>query len=284
MKKRIWSGACVVGILALLLLLSEYVVFPIGLAAFAMIAVFEMMRVMGVHKKLAVAAPVYLFTPVFPILAFFIDAEKPESRMQFILIMAAAVFVFMMLFMAISVFSKGKLPFSKSAEVFVGIIYITVSFTSLVVVRYVNDYGYLFLILAFLIPWISDVFAFLIGSAMGKHKLIPEVSPKKSVEGAVAGVLFTVIFCLLYGFIVSLILKNIAVNYIALAVYGLILAVVSQLGDLIASVIKREHGAKDYGKLFPGHGGVMDRFDSVLAISTILLILCLVFPPFEVVV
>lgn len=280
MKKRIWSGACVVGILALLLLLSEYVVFPIGLAIFALIAVFEMMRVMGVHKKLAIAVPTYLFTPVFPILAFFIDSEKPESRMQFILIMAAAVFVFMMLFMAISVFSKGKIPFSKSAEVFVAITYIIVSFTSLVVVRYVNDYGYLFLILAFLIPWISDVFAFLIGSAMGKHKLIPEVSPKKSVEGAVAGVLFTVLFCLLYGFLVSLILKNIEANYIALAVYGFILAIVSQLGDLIASVIKREHGAKDYGKLFPGHGGVMDRFDSVLSITTLLMAVCIVFPPF----
>ena len=70
------------------------------------------------------------------------------------------------------------------------------------------------------------------------------------------------------------------VNYVTLGLIGAILSVVSQLGDLIASLIKREYGVKDYGNIFPGHGGVMDRFDSVLAVSTILLIICLVVPPF----
>lgn len=280
MKKRVISGALIVGILLTLLFLSEYIVFSIGLAALAVIAVFEMLRVMGVHKKIALALPAYLLSSAFPILAFFV---KDENRLHSILIMAACFFIYMLWLMGVSVFSKGKISFSKIGEVFTAITYISVSFTSLAIVRYISEYGYLFIFLAFLIPWICDVFAFLIGCKFGKHKLIPEVSPKKSVEGAVAGIAFTVIFCLIFGFASSLVFKEVVPNYIALVVYGLILSVVSQLGDLVASVIKRQYGAKDYGKIFPGHGGVMDRFDSVLGISTILLILCLVWPPFTVV-
>ena len=280
MKKRVIFGALIVGIMILLLVLSEYVVFSIGLAALAVIAVFEMLRVMGVHKKPALAVPAYLLAAALPITAFFV---KEEWRLYFILIMAACFFIYMLWLMAVSVFSKGKIPFSKAGEVFCAITYISVSFTSLTLVRYTSEYGYLFVFLAFLIPWVCDVFAFLIGSKLGKHKLIPEVSPKKSVEGAVAGIIFTAIFCLLFGLVVDLVFEAVIVNYIALAVYGLILSVVSQLGDLIASVIKRQYGAKDYGKILPGHGGIMDRFDSVLGISTILLILCLVWPPLTVV-
>ena len=79
------------------------------------------------------------------------------------------------------------------------------------------------------------------------------------------------------------IIDNMQVNYIFLAICGVVLPIVSQLGDLIASLIKREYGVKDYGKIFPGDGGVMDRFDSVVAVSTILLILCISFPPFAII-
>ncbi len=280
MLKRTMSGAAIVGILLLLLLFSDYIVYSVGLAVLATIAVYEMLRVMGAHKKLGIAIPSLILTPIFPILSF---AFKDENRLQLILILAAAAFCYMLLLMSISVFSKGKIPFSKSAEVFCAVTYIMVSFTSLVLLRYVNDYGYLFFIMVFLITWISDVFAYLIGSKMGKHKLIPEVSPKKSVEGAVAGVVFAALFCLLFGLGVDYFVKEIQVNYLVLGAMGVILSIVSQIGDLIASVIKREHGAKDYGKILPGHGGIMDRFDSVLAISTIMLIICLTFPPFTVV-
>lgn len=280
MLKRTMSGAAIVGVLLLLLLFSDYIVYSVGLAVLATIAVYEMLRVMGAHKKLGIAIPSLILTPIFPILSF---AFKDENRLQLILILAATAFCYMLLLMSISVFSKGKIPFSKSAEVFCAVIYIIVSFTSLVLLRYVNDYGYLFFVMVFLITWISDVFAYLIGSKMGKHKLIPEVSPKKSVEGAVAGVVFAALFCLLFGLGVDYFVKEIQVNYLVIGAMGVILSIVSQLGDLIASVIKREHGAKDYGKILPGHGGIMDRFDSVLAISTIMLIICLTFPPFTVV-
>jgi phosphatidate cytidylyltransferase len=121
--------------------------------------------------------------------------------------------------------------------------------------------------------------AYVVGSLIGKHKLIPEISPKKTVEGAIGGVVGAIIAFLLFGLILDLAVEGMEVRYLVLAIYAAILAVVSQLGDLIASLIKREHGVKDYGNLLPGHGGIMDRFDSILAVSTILLILCLVVPP-----
>lgn len=252
--------------------------YPVVLSAVAVIAVFEILRVMGAHKMLALSIPAYILAAAFPTLAYFV---KPQFVIHYLIILAAAMFVYMIWLMGASVFSKGKIPYSKISEVFISVIYVSISVTSMSLIRYFNrDFGIFFVILVFLIPWMSDTFAYLVGSVMGKHKLIPEVSPKKTVEGAIGGAVFSAIVCLIYGIGLDLIFKEIKVNYLILFAFGAILAVVSQLGDLVASLIKREYGVKDYGKIFPGHGGIMDRFDSVLAVSTILMILCIIFPPF----
>lgn len=262
----------------LLVIFSGFIVYPIALAVLAVIAIFEILRVMGAHKTLALSVPAYLIASAFPILAYFV---KTDSVLHFLLALAACVFVCLMWLMGVSVFSKGKIPFSKIAEVFSAVTYVAVSFTSLSLLRYLdNSFGVFCVVLVFLISWACDVFAFAVGSLIGKHKLIPEVSPKKTVEGAIGGIVFSALFCLLYGLGLDLIIENIEVNYLYLFLFGAILSVVSQLGDLVASLIKREYGVKDYGKIFPGHGGIMDRFDSVLAVSTILLILSIVLPPF----
>ena len=278
MKQRILTSVAIVAIMLLLAILSGTIVYPIGLAVLAVIAVFEILRVMGAHKKFALSIPAYLFAAAFPIIAYFV---KHEYMIYFLLALAAAVFVYMLWLMAISVFSKGKVAFSKISEVFMAVTYVSVSFSSLTILRYYDkNYGLLMVILAFVIPWICDVFAYFCGYLFGKHKLIPEVSPKKTVEGAIGGVVFSAIACAVYGLGVDLIIEGVKVNYLILLLFGAVLSVVSQLGDLVASLIKRKYGAKDYGRIFPGHGGIMDRFDSVLAVSTILLILCILVPPF----
>ena len=104
----------------------------------------------------------------------------------------------------------------------------------------------------------TDTFAYFTGLALGKHKLCPHLSPKKSVEGAVGGVIGSVILCSIYGYLV---MPEEMVMCIAIGVLG---SVVAQLGDLSASAFKRQMGIKDYGNLIPGHGGILDRFDSVL--------------------
>lgn len=278
MKNRVLTSVALIILMLLAVVFSGYIVYPLVLAAFAVIAVFEILRVIGVHKKPAISILAYIFAPAMPILAFFVKGDKV---IYFLLMVAATMFVYLMWLMGVSVFSKGKIPFSKTAETFTAVVYVSVSFTSLSLMRYLDrDYGIFYVGLVFIISWACDVFAFAVGSLIGKHKLIPEVSPKKTVEGAIGGIVFSSLACLLFGLVINLAISDIKVNYLVLFIFGAILSVVSQLGDLIASLIKREYGIKDYGKIFPGHGGVMDRFDSVLAVSTILMILCIIVPPF----
>ena len=114
----------------------------------------------------------------------------------------------------------------------------------------------------------------------GKHKLAPELSPKKTVEGAVGGVAGAVLSTLLYGFIVGKWFGAPAVRYGLLVIYALLGALAAQFGDLAFSYIKREYKIKDYGSIFPGHGGVLDRFDSVIFAAPLLEILIVSFPAF----
>ena len=116
----------------------------------------------------------------------------------------------------------------------------------------------------------------------GKHKLIPDVSPKKTVEGSIGGIVFCILFLTLFGFIVDLLNPALEANLLIFALAGLFVSVVAQVGDLSMSVIKRTYGIKDYGKLFPGHGGILDRFDSVLAVSVVLLVFTMFFSFFNV--
>lgn len=125
-------------------------------------------------------------------------------------------------------------------------------------------YGVYLVWIIFISSWICDTCAYLTGMAFGKHKLAPVLSPKKSVEGAVGGVAGSALVGALFAWIM---LVPVAQDYSVIwlvALIGAAGAVISQVGDLAASAIKRNHGIKDYGKLIPGHGGIMDRFDSVL--------------------
>ena len=278
MKQRILTAIAIFSGALITVLLSKYIVYSVVISLLALTAVFEVLKVVGVEKRFVVAFPAYAFAAAFPTLAYFVGVENIKD---FLLILSAAMFVYLLLLMGTSVFSKGQVSFSRIAEVFSTTVYITVSFTSLSLLRYLDrDCGVYSVVLVFIVAWICDVFAYAVGMLFGKHKLIPEISPKKTVEGSIGGIIFSALACVLYGFILETFVDGITVSYLSLGLIGAILSVVSQLGDLIASSIKREYGVTDYGQIFPGHGGVMDRFDSVLAVSTILLILCMAFPPF----
>ena len=258
------------------LLFSSYIVYPIAVALFALIGIFEMMNTLGIRKDAALALPAYLAALAFPILAFFMN----ERVSELVVIFFVSVFGIMLYFFGYAVVRKGNLPFASISSHLVTLTYIIGSFTALSLVRYIPN-GVYYFGMVFIASWVCDIFAYFSGRAFGKHKLIPEVSPKKTVEGAIGGVICTTLAFLLYGFIVSKIGGGLSPNYVILAVLGFTLSIVSMFGDLIASLIKREHGIKDYGKLFPGHGGVLDRFDSILAVAPILLAICIYFPPFN---
>ena len=135
--------------------------------------------------------------------------------------------------------------------------------------------------LIFISSWICDTCAYLSGMALGKHKLTPVLSPKKSVEGAVGGVLGSALVGALFGYLfLNRMFDGQNMVWICALICGAG-AVISQIGDLAASGIKRNHGIKDYGKLIPGHGGVMDRFDSVLFTAPIIYYLAILLIRFE---
>ncbi len=258
-----------------ILIFSQYIVYPILLSLLALAAVFEMLKVLGMEKNYFLTVPAYALALAAPVVAYFFTGE---NAIKFILVLAAVLFIYLIYLFFVAVFKQGELKFASIAEVFAAVVYIVLSFAALSVIRYLEN-GIFFLVMILIAAWGSDVFAYFTGMLIGKHKLIPKISPKKTVEGAIGGVVFATLLMLLYGFIVSL-ATDLTPNYIVLGISGFVLSMASQVGDLIASLIKREHNIKDYGKIFPGHGGVMDRFDSVISITTVLMVVCIVFPPF----
>jgi len=277
MKTRILTalGMAVVGIP--ILIFSKYIVFALTVAFLSFVAVYEMLRAVGLEKRYLLSVPSYIAAFVFPFLAYFLAAEHTFG---YLLVCVAGLFAYLIYTFFVAVFLKGALSFSAVSQAFCISTYVIFSFTSISFMRYMNvKTGIWTFVLVLICAWGSDVFAYFTGRFFGRHKLIPEVSPKKTVEGAIGGIICATGLAVLYGFIVSK-ATELAPNYIVLAVCGFVLSAVSQVGDLIASLVKREHGIKDYGNIFPGHGGVMDRFDSVLSITTILMAIALIFPPF----
>ena len=138
--------------------------------------------------------------------------------------------------------------------------------------------GEYYILVAFIISMVADSGAYFAGRAFGKHKLAPVVSPKKTVEGAIGGVIANMAGMALYTFLLSRFFGFTQVNYLYAVIYGFVGAFGSMLGDLTLSVVKRQVGIKDYGNLIPGHGGILDRFDSTMICAPIAEILILLIP------
>ena len=245
-------------------------VWPAAMAILSVMAAYEMTKCVGSSKHLSILIPAYLVSFFAPMLILY----APDGYFRvFALYVGYMIWTF-----AADVFSRGKIDYEVSAASFMGVFYTSAAFMCLTVLRLFGSYRYL---LVFIGPWVSDTFAYLVGRAFGKHKLIPEVSPKKTVEGAVGGVVFAALGYALYGWIIlrffpadaRMTLSGGKVSLLVMALAGAVVAVISQIGDLAMSVVKRRYGIKDYGWIFPGHGGVLDRFDSVLMTAPVLLIL-----------
>lgn len=281
MLTRIITAIVACGILLPVLIFSETVALPIAIALCAVIAVYEMLSCIGLKKAYAIGAPLYLFALGFPFLIRYL--EDPARIRQIALASALAVVLY---FLSVLTFSHGKYKPSDVGICFMLIFYILAGFNAIMILRDYEIGGKYVYLLCFIGAWVTDTFAYFCGMLLGrggKHKLIPDVSPKKTWEGSIGGTVFCILGMLLFGLIVSKINDTVQVNYLMLAVGGLLVSVVSQIGDLCMSVIKRTYGIKDYGKMFPGHGGMLDRFDSVLAVSVVLAVFCSFFNFFEVI-
>lgn len=282
MKQRILTASLLVCILLPVLFLSGTVFFPIVAALFSFLAVYEMLCCLGTLKKLVISVPILSYAILLPLALFLfgntdglsLGVMVMQSRALFLLFSFAAFVLLMFYLFAVAVFARRTISFSELSSSFLAAFYVINSFLAILLIRY-GEHGHLYYLLCFVGPWVTDIFAYFTGYFFGRHKLIPEISPKKTIEGSIGGILFTVLSFLLFGFVVQGEIGE-APNYLLLAALGLLVSVLSQIGDLFASLLKRERGIKDFGNIFPGHGGIMDRFDSVLAVSPLLLIVCTV--------
>ena len=272
MRTRVITAIFIILVTAPLCLLSHTVAWPAFVSVMTVMAVFEMLGCVGTRRNLAISVPAMLMAAVFPFALRYAAAPR-----DILLVFLIAMFCYLIYMFAVSVFSHGKLALENVFASYATIFYIMASFGSLVLLRD-RDFGLYLVILTLYGPWISDVFAYFCGRLFGRHKLIPDVSPNKTVEGAVGGVVFCTLAAILYGFILKTFIGEItSVSYASLALIGAVIAVVSQVGDLIMSHIKRKYGVKDYGFILPGHGGILDRFDSVLGVVPLVVILCEIF-------
>lgn len=269
LKRIITSVVAAVFVLLPALIFSHTVVFPLAVGIVTVIGIFEMLKCIGLHKRLSLAIPIYLAALVLPMGVRYCEDRMLLATVCFIFAVAYLIYLFVHI-----IWSHGSLGFSDGALLFITSLYIIAAMSCIVYIRDFGEggkYGYL---LIFIGAWITDIFAYFTGRFLGKHKLIEDVSPKKTIEGSIGGIVFCTLSFVVFGAVINAFFNGNA-NLIFLAVCGFIASVVSQIGDLIMSVIKRHYGIKDYGKIFPGHGGMLDRFDSVLAVSLAIGALCM---------
>ena len=170
----------------------------------------------------------------------------------------------------------GKLPFQNVAISFVAGLLLPYLLAAITRIQTI-PHGHYLVLVPFVMAFMSDTFAYFVGSAMGKHKLAPNISPNKTVEGMVGGILGAMVGMVIYALVLQFAF-GFTVNYIFAVIYGLLGSVAAVFGDLVFSAIKRQTGIKDYGKLIPGHGGVLDRFDSMVMVAPLAELLLLVLP------
>lgn len=280
MKTRIITAIIAICLLVPVLIFSETPALPIMLSLCSAIAIYEMMACIGLKKSVALTAPLYLFAVGFPFLLRY--AHDPALVRQVTVVVCLVTSLY---FFAVLTFSHGKYKLADIAIAFMTAFYIIAGFNAILFLHDYEPGGRYVYLAVFIGAWVTDTFAYFCGMLFGrggKHKLIPDVSPKKTVEGSIGGIVFCILAMVIFGIIINSI-ADLRANYIVLIGAGLLASIVSQIGDLCMSVIKRTYGIKDYGKLFPGHGGVLDRFDSVLAVAIVLAALCSFFNFFEVI-
>ncbi|MCR4615829.1 MAG: phosphatidate cytidylyltransferase [Clostridiales bacterium] len=263
MKVRVITGvsAALFGILCLWLI--DTLFFTIVATAFAVTAVYEVIKTAKVTNKGTYALS-FIFAALIPISIQFKLREKVPVPLWVILM----IYIILHLSVMLAGYSHTKFE-HVAVAVFVSV-FLSYAISSMIIIRdtvFENPdvkKGAFYVLIGLTSAWLADTCAYFSGVAFGKHKMTPNISPKKTVEGAIGGVIGSVILNLIITFIFNQwVFTTAHVSYLVIGVTVLILAPLSIVGDLSASVIKRNYGEKDFGNLFPGHGGVMDRFDSI---------------------
>ena len=257
--KRILTTVFGLPIVALLFVLGNQYVIGIAVLIASIISMYEYF---GAVKK--VSKPIqwvgYLAN-IYIVGAMFLETEK------LLHLVALSIPIIMLILFLNVIFTNMKITFKDVAYTLVGIMYVPFFFMFLELIRKIEN-GKILFAYTFVVSWSTDIFAYLIGKHFGKHKF-SKISPKKSIEGCVAGAIGAVIISVIY-MVISNKFWGTEFSYGMIALISLGLSLLSQVGDFVASSVKRFVDVKDYGNLLPGHGGMLDRLDSLIFIAPFL--------------
>jgi phosphatidate cytidylyltransferase len=261
---RLRSSIIVLSLAILFVVLGGDVLFA-AMGIISLIGMMELYRILKLHKTL-LGGVGFLAAASYYILLYF------ELKEHFLMLFIG----FLLILMMIYVLQFPKYNTEQVAVAFLGLFYVSVMLSYIYQVRILEDGAWL-VWLIFIGAWGSDTCAYCVGILIGKHKITPKLSPKKSLEGCIGGVLGAALIGFIYGTAIRSHLTGISQPQLLFAVIGAASSVISQIGDLAASAIKRNHDIKDYGRLIPGHGGILDRFDSIIFTAPIVYYLIVMF-------
>ena len=254
MKSRLLVAAVGVPVLLYVVLCAPVIVLQVGIAALSAVAGYELLRCVEAPKEWQQAAALGALMLVLAI------CFKEES-------VAVLIMGYVILFFFCAVLKGGAVKLLTVLATAFASVFIPFALTSFLSIHELTEHrGYL--LLPFLFSFGSDTFAFFTGRIIGKRKLAPKVSPNKTVAGAVGGLVGDMLCGLGFAFVMNTYFGQ-SLGYVDLALMGLFCSVIAQIGDLSFSMIKREFDVKDYGHIFLAHGGVLDRFDSVLFVAPV---------------
>lgn len=257
LKSRVLVSVVGVPLLLWVVLAAPTIVMVIALCVLAGIGAYELQQCVSREGKKELAFTSAIMA-VLTVLWFWRGAEN----------VALLVFIGVVLFFGFAIIKGGEIKFAQIMAGIFGSFAIGYSFAAFLRLE-AAGFHRAYLLLPFILSFACDTFAYIVGCSIGKHKLAPKVSPKKSVEGSVGGLLGNVLCGCIFVFVMNHWFGG-AISYGGMVILALACGVVAQVGDLSFSLIKREFGIKDYGKLFLAHGGVLDRFDSVLFVTPVI--------------
>ncbi len=190
------------------------------------------------------------------------------------------IILYLLLVLSVYVFTFPKYKDTDMMAAFLSFLYVSVMLSYVYQIRAITPSGEVLVYLIFVSSWINDVCAYLTGITIGKHQMTPKLSPKKSIEGGIGGVVGAGLVGMIFGAVYARLVHPIDYCILIFGIIGAVGAVPAVIGDLTASAIKRNHDVKDYGHLIPGHGGIMDRFDSVIFTAPIVYYMLTMIGPF----
>ncbi len=266
LKIRLASAAILVALLLLVTFAPPWV-FTVAVCAVCLIVLHEIMVTFQQETKRSIVVIDYVFALLYMTTAFIKQADTNHFVMITIL--------FVMALLIFSVINHKEIHFHDVCASLFLVIYSVMFLMPLSIMRH-QENGLALVFLAFIGAWLPDTAAYFAGCLFGKRKLIPEISPNKTVAGAIGAVVGSIVAFMIYGAILSA--AGLAVSFVRLFVLSLICGIVAQFGDLSASMMKRAYKAKDFGNLIPGHGGLLDRVDSLIFVTPVVYYFITYFP------